>query len=437
MTSGHTSALDAQVAAWIDDLAAPERAVEGIVALGHAAVGPLSAYLDRGPQLVSQPRELAVRMLARLHHPDVVERLRRVLRDHPLRGLPPALAESEYRVKDAAVAGLAAQLGAAASDDLAFGVCCERLPSALRAAGRLRLHALAPSVARLLADDVLEDAAAEALHGLLPESASSVLTAIAAWLYGDADTPHVRLALIRAFLWLQAIAERPPVEICQQALRHPCVPVRAATALVMDGAAPTDADAVAEALAHGALGTDERLAMACRERLRSVPNLPIEPLVRALRADEEADVYDNTRYPNPTARRILLDIILAQAGGATEKLRRIVRGVPPDDLAEALFRWHWLDAPWLESMLGHPVAQVRLAATACLLRYPLPARQRWLAERLGDRDRRIRHKAFTILAALIDARQASLSSADLPSHTLWLAPWACLRLLARSTRIRR
>lgn len=287
MATGSAPVLDEQVATWIDDLAEPERAIDGIVALGHDAIGPLCAYLDRAPQLVSQPRELAVRMLVRLHDPGVAGRLRRLLRDNPLHGLPPALAESEYRVKDAAMAGLAEQSGTAAADDVAFGVHSERLPAALRAAGRLRLHALAPSLAALLADDVLTDVAAEALHALRPESTSDVLAAITAWSCADADTPRTRLALIRAFLWLQLAGEPLPPETRRQALRHPCPPVRAAAALDVEGATPAEADAVASALAHGALGTDERLAMACRMRLRGVSGLPFEPLVRAaMRAND-------------------------------------------------------------------------------------------------------------------------------------------------------
>ena len=428
---------DAQVAAWIDDLANPEPAVEGIVALGHAAVGPLCAYLDRGPQLVSQPRELAVRLLARLHDPVAAERLRRLLRDNPLRNLPPALAESEYRVKDAAIAGLAGQAGAAAVDDVAFGVRSERLPSALRAAGRLHLHALASSMVALLADDVLADTAAEALHVLRPASTPDVLAAIATWLGAEADTPRTRLALIRAFHWLQIAGEHPSPETYRQALHHPCVPVRAAAALAVGGIPPADAEAITAALAHGALGTDERLAADCRTRLQGITGLPVEPLARAWQAQVETDVYGNTRSPNPTSRRFLLDILLAQAGGATESLHRIVQDIPADDLAEALFRWHQPAAPWLPAMLDHPDAAVRLAATACLLRYPLPSRQTWLAARLGDRDRRVRHKACVVLTKLMAAGQTNLSATDLPARALWRTPFACLRLLVRSARPRR
>lgn len=437
MEPRRTPVPDAQVAAWIDDLANPEPAVEGIVALGHAAVGPLCTYLDRGPQLVSQPRELAVRLLARLHDPVAADRLRGLLRDNPLRSLPPALAESEYRVKDAAIAGLAGQLGTAAADDVAFGVRSERLPSALRAAGRLRLHALAPSMTALLADDVLAETAAEALHELRPESTLDVLAAIATWLRAEADTPRTRLALTRAFLWLQAAGEQPPQETYRQALRHPCVPVRAAAALAVGSVVPAaEAEAVTAALAHGALGSDERLAADCRTRLQGLTGLPIEPLVRAWQAKAETDVYGNARSPNPTSRRFLLDILLVQAGVAAASLHRIVQEIPADDLAEALFRWRQSTAPWLPVMLDHPDATVRLAATACLWRYPLPARPPWLAARLGDRDRRVRHKACAVLTKLMAAGQASLYTTDLPARAWWRAPFACLRLLARSARAR-
>lgn len=434
MGAEHATPLDAQVAEWIDDLAEPEQATERIVALGRAALEPLCAYLDRGPQVVSQPREFAVRMLARLRDPRATGRLQQLLHDNRLHTLSAALAESEYRIKDAAMAGLAEQLGEAAAEDVAFGVRSERLPSALRAAGRLRLHVLAPSLAALLDDDVLAETAAEALHALRPESVPSLLAAVDAWLSTGANTPRTRLALVRAFAWLAAAEEKVPPDMQWKAIHHSCVPVRAAAALAVDGTA--HADLVAASLAHGALGADEWLAVACRRCLKDSPGLPAGPLLHVWQANAETDVYGNTWHPTPAARQALLGIALHQVRSG-EDLLRIAGGLPPEDLSASLLHWHGPDAPWLEIMLNHASAKVRLAAVACLLRYPVPARQRWLARCLGDRDRRVRRKAFEVLVTLIGTRQASFTAAALSPRTLLRAPRACLRLLFGSAHSRR
>lgn len=62
MNAHHTPTESAQVESWIDDLAAHEQTTERIMAMGSAALEPLLHYLQRGPQLVSQPR-----VFARIH----------------------------------------------------------------------------------------------------------------------------------------------------------------------------------------------------------------------------------------------------------------------------------------------------------------------------------------------------------------------------------
>lgn len=432
MEPDHNPSQDALVAAWIDDLAEPEQATERIMALGHAAIGPLIAYLDRGPQLVSQPRVFAVRMLARLHDSRVILQLRKLLHENPLHGLSAALAESEYRVKDAVLESLVAQAGLAAADDVAFGVCSERLPAAVRAAGALRLRALVPALTALLTDDVLAEPAATALHTMQPDSASGVMSAVGDWLDAETDTPRTRLALIRAFRWLAEAGIATDAALRERALSHPCTPVRSAAAL--SAPATNVSAAVVGALAHGALAVDESLAMDCRQRLQRMQPWPIEPILHVWREDAEADIYGNAHAPSPWARQQLLSILFQQAGGDAAQLAHVMREVCSADLAMTLFHWHQATAPWLQVVQNHRDPQIRLAAVAVMQRVPAIGRQRWLAARLGDRDRHVRHKSREVLAALIDTRQCRLTIADLTLPALWRSPWACLALLARSIR---
>lgn len=425
---------DAAVAAWIDDMAELEQATEHILAMGHAAIGPLIAYLDRGPQLVSQPRVFAVRMLARLHDPRTTDRLRQLLHDNPLHEMSAELAESEYRIKDAALEALVAQHKLLAADDVTFGVCSERLPSAVRAAGALRLHALVPALAALLTDDVLADIALTALHAMRPDSVPGMLAALGGWLSAGTDTPRTRLAIIRAFRWLAEAGIAPGSVLQERALAHACLPVRSAAAL----AAPvTDvSEVIVGALAQGALGTDGRLAMDCRQRLQGMQQ-PIEPILYAWSTSAEADLYGNAHVPSPWARRQLLSILLEQAHSDAQRLALILREVPPVELADALIHWQQPAIPWLQAMLGHHDPQLRLAAVTVLQRVPASEREGWLVARLGDRDRHVRRTSHAVLAVLIDTRQCRLNLADLTLSALWRSPRACLTLLARSTQASR
>lgn len=426
---------DTTVAAWIDDLAEPEQATERIMAMGHAAIGPLIAYLGRGPQLVSQPRVFAVRMLARLHDARTTDCLSQLLHDNPLHGLPAALTESEYRVKNAALESLVEQIGSAAAADVAFGVLSERLPAAVRAAGKLQLYALVPALVALFSDDVLADTAATALHSMRPDCVPGMLAAVNDWLDAETDTPRMRLALIRAFRWLAEAGIAPGSVLQERALAHPCLLVRSAAAL----AAPaTDvSEAIVGALAHGALVTDERLARDCRQRLQGLWEPLIEPILGAWGAGTETDLYGNAQAPSAWARRQLLSIALEQAGNDTQRLAPILRDVPPVELADAVIHWQQPTAPWLQTMLGHRDPRVRLAAVTVSQRMPAIDRQRWLTAGLGDRDRHVRHQSHKLLATLINTRQYRLTPADLTLSALWRSPRACLTLLARSVRISR
>jgi hypothetical protein len=418
---GHDPQADvARVAGWIDDLAAHEQATERIMAMGLAAVEPLADYLRRGPQAISQPRVLAVRMLARLHDARVPGLLRRLLHDHPLHGLPPHLAESEYRVKDAAVEALALTQGCATAEDVLFAIRHERLPAAVRAAGFLRLTSLAPALAGLLADDVLAEPAATALSALRPESVAIVEAHIRAWLDAETDTARTRLGLVRGFAWLATGPAARDDTLQRQGLRHPCAAVRAAAALAMrEGAA----EPVVQALAHGVLGRDGLLALACRDRLRHIGPALFEPAMDALCADAEPDVYGNLHPADGNARRWLLRQVLRQAVVNPERLRYIVSCVAPDELAACLYH---VATPSIERH-----ADRRARDRSAVVRGWSKADEKagYLAGLLGDADPMVRRTAYQALHGYLAACQVRIPLRALPASAWRRSPLRCLRLL--------
>jgi hypothetical protein len=74
---------------------------------------------------------------ARLHDARVAVAFRGLLHNHFLHGLPPALAESEYRVKDAGVEARVYAQPSATLADIAIAIQNERLPAAVLAPGLL------------------------------------------------------------------------------------------------------------------------------------------------------------------------------------------------------------------------------------------------------------------------------------------------------------
>lgn len=426
MSAHDTPAEIAQVADWIDDLAGHEQATERLMAMGPAALEPLAHYLERGPQTISQPRVFALRMLARLHDPRVPVLLRRVLHEHPLHALPPHLAESEYRVKDAAIEALVQWQGHAAMEDVAFAVRSERLPAAVLAAGRLRMTSLLAVLAGLLSDDVLAAPAQLALTALQPESVPAVAACIHAWMDAAADTTRTRLGLVRGFHWLAASGWQGEATLQQRSLRHASALVRAAAALSMQ-APHTEAEIAA--LVHGVLGSDGLLALACRERLRDVGDPLFRPATNALRDDAEPDVYGNLQPARASARRWVLLEILRQTAMDTERFAQVSACVAPDELAAALLHWDRPEAGILWHGLRHPDARVRAAAVAALGRADAEDEADWLAALLGDADPAVRRQAYQALCRYVATGRGRISRGNLPPAAWWHSPWRCARLL--------
>jgi len=420
----------AQVAAWLDDLARRDTAVENITAMGSRAVEPLARYLERGPQPISQPRALAVEMLGRLHDARVPELLRGLLRAHPLHDLPTELIESEFRVKDAAIKAMATQRNAS-ENDISWAIQSERLPSAVRAAGALRMVNLLPTVVELLTDDVLASPTESAIRALLPESIKAVLTATQTWLEPAKDTPRTRLALIRAFRWLAATGASVSENLTDQALDHSCSMVRSAAALNVRDIAHAP---ILVALLHGALNREPILASACRDKLEEAGQALIEPALDALHASVESDIYDNTHSADIWGRYWLLTCLLQLTRRDVAALHRVMVVVSEDEIVVGLHRWASPSAISLKELIHHPDSQIRAAAASAVKRLDPVESVEWLADRLGDSDRDVRRQAYITLRHRIHARYVSLNFTDIPLLAWCFHPLKCVGLLMMSQR---
>ena len=422
-----------QVESWIDDLAAREKATESIMAMGAAALEPLLHYLQRGPQLVSQPREFAVKMLARLHDVRVPHVLRRLLHDHLLHGLTAPLAESEYRVKDAVVEAMVYTQACATMEDIAFAMQSERLPAAVRATGVLHLSLLAPVLAGLLTEDVLAASAAVALSALQPESVAAVTESIRSWLDTEPDTTRTRLGLVRGFVWLATISVTFESALQQRGLQHPNAMVRAAAVLSVHD---VETKLVVPALVHGVLGSDILLALACRSRLLGIGEPLFEPAMKALCRNAEPDVYGNLHPAETGARQWLLSQLLQQVPMDSERFRLFAAGISEDELAGCLRRWHAPRIEILRHAMRHGCARVRTASVIALGRIDVPEKAGCLTTLLGDINHTVRRKAYRTLRRYLTRRQGAVSLGPLPLAAWWHSPRRCIQLLILSARVK-
>lgn len=282
------NALSTHIAAWINDLAGHVHAAARIGALGNAAIPGIADYLARGPQAVPHARRFAVARLARLCAPAATDALRAVLHSHPLHGLAPPYAESEYVVKCDASQALASRTYAEREQDVAFGVH-ERLRVAVAAAGRLGLLQLTSDLADLLDDDVLADTAMDALVALGARTSAVILPRLDAWLTEAVLSARRRLAVIRALRVMYRLHTAEADAAIRRAQHAPHPAVRAAASLLVQP--PRRDDPTIESLLHGALGFDYGLALDCRNALEDVGRGLLEPTLRALEQNAEPNLY--------------------------------------------------------------------------------------------------------------------------------------------------
>ena len=280
--------------ALIDDYANHADATEALAALGGAAIAPLRRYLDEGPQVNPHGRLFAVDMLARLSSAEATEGLRRVLRGTRLHDLPANRHEAEYQVKDATLRHLTARDYSDRDDDIAYALRSERLPAAVAAVGARGLSVLASELAQLLDDDVLAQAASDALVQLGEAGSAALQSALPTLFAGERDNLRARLALLRALLALWRLHTAPaPALLDAAAAAHPFV--TAASALFQP---PNGSHA--RQLLLGAVSSLPTLPDACRQRLDAPDYAPWRAAAAVALRDhpQQPDLYGNL-HPLP------------------------------------------------------------------------------------------------------------------------------------------
>lgn len=413
------SALPQQVAEWIDEIAEHAKAAEAIAALdSRQATIAIRNYLQRGPQVIPQPRCFAIAMLARWDTAETTTALREVLHSHPLRSLAPQLAESEYVVKCDAMDALAERNYEEFADDVAFGIG-ERLRAAVRAAGRHRVGGTAVMLGSLLDDDVLADAAAEALASMGEPAMAALIYRIDNWLWQSPYSARLRLALVRGLLVIAKLSKTVLVgesaSIMQRALRDPHSLVRAAAALVLWSG--PDCHELLDALIHGALGHDRSVARACADALTPVGTVLVAPALRALQRNAELDIYDEEKAP-PEAQRRWLVMRVIEAASTSSTVMRSLYQCPPSLLADAVAHSPPPSMDALGTLLEHGAAEVRVAVVATLMHTHEEGAAGMLIGLLSDRDSSVRRSAFAALRAFPLGAFASMPRDRLPLRPL-------------------
>lgn len=350
-----------EVALWLEDLADPLATIERISALGTSAIAPLSEYLSRPPNIVPQSRARAVELLGRLESPEATTRLRDVLRMPELERLPPALRQAESVVKNGAVRQLMHRHYPQREEDVTFAVIVQRLPAAVAAVGALGLVELAPTVAALLTDDTLADAAVGALVQLGAPGRLAFEREMDHRLDDALHNARARLVVVRAALGLYEMGAA-----LQGALRRKLAaqshPALRASAALLDLAAPQRV----EALVDGALSELPALALACLNALPTSGTTIMVPMIAALAEGHHVDLYGD-RQPLPhAARRALVLRALESDGNNTELSSRLLAVLDAESLTAALPVWVQSRPDRLDALLHHPRAAVRSAALRAL-----------------------------------------------------------------------
>ncbi len=408
MTSAPSAAeLDRTVARLLDDLAHHDVATAEIPALGERAIAPLARYLDGPPQSFPHARQLAARLLGLIGGPAAVATLLALLTRHDLATLSPALAQSEYAVKDEVVVQLLRLERTDLADEFLAAFRRDRLPSAADALARCGVSAAIPDLVAALEDDLLAQRAAEALRRF---GSRAVPELVAALRERHGERPAVtesrvsRWRRIAAATLLGEIGDRAAVTPLRFLLQdaHPAVAAAAAAALAAldPGHAPPGQ---CRAIVAGALSPEWRLRDRCREAADSLADACVAAAVAAVHDTETVDLYDVPVPIDRAARRWLIAFILEHAGAATGQLTASVQAVDASLLAEAVaeVRAPRAVAP-LAALAPHPDPLVRAAVAHALARLGAAALGP-LLRLCDDRAREVRLAATCGLRALVAA----------------------------------
>ena len=408
MTSAPSSAeLDRTVARLLDDLAHHGLATAEIPALGERAIAPLTRYLDGPPQSFPHARQLAARLLGLIGGPAAVETLRSLLTRHDLAILSPALAQSEYAVKDEAVVQLLRLERTDLGDEFLAAFRRDHLPSAADALARCGVSAAIPDLVTALEDDLLAQRAADALRRFGPRAVPELVASVRER-HGErsaaTESRVSRCRRIAAATLLGEIRERAAVTPLRFLLQdaHPAVAAAAAAAL-----AALDPDHVSpgqcRAIIAGAVSPEWRVWDRCREAADSLADACVAAAVAAVHDTETVDLYDVPVPIDRARRRWLIAFILEHAGAATGQLTAPVQAVDASLLVEAIAEVHAPRAVTpLAAFTPHPDPLVRAA-----LAHALPPLGGGALEPLlrlsDDRTRDVRLAAARGLRALVAA----------------------------------
>ena len=372
MTSAPPSAeLDRTVARLLDDLAHHDLATSEIPALGERAIAPLARYLDGPPQSFPHARQLAARLLGLIGGPTAVQTLRSLLTRHDLATLSPALAQSEYAVKDEAVVQLLRLERTDLGDEFLAAFHRDRLPSAADALARCGVSAAIPDLVAALEDDLLAQRAADALRRFGPRAVPELVASVRER-HGErsaaTESRVSRCRRIAAATLLGEIGERTAVTPLRFLLQdaHPAVAAAAAAAL-----AALDPDHVppgqCRAIIAGAVSPEWRVWDRCREAADSLADACVAAAVAAVHDTETVDLYDVPVPIDRAGRRWLIAFILEQAVDAMGPLTASLRALDPGLVAEAIAEVHAprAVAP-LAALASHPDPLVRAAVAHAL-----------------------------------------------------------------------
>lgn len=419
MDAGPPPPLDRKVAELLDDLAHHREAAAEISALGERAVDPLRRYLDGPPQSFPHARQLAVRMLGLIGGPAAIAALRALLTRHDLAALAPALAQSEYAVKDEAVVQLLRLERSELAEEYLAAFRRDRLPAAADALARLGVTAAIPDLVAALEDDVLAQRAADGLRRFGASAGAGLVRALGERHGASEPGGESRVSRQRrmtAALLLGELASPASATPLRVLLGDGNPNVAAAAAAALARCDPARLSKLQRrAIVFGGLSPEWRLRGRCQEVAQGIGADCAPAAAEALAAETVVDLYGVPAVVDRAQRRWLVALILEHASGATAGPEAALLPCDSELLAEGL-------------------AEVRApeaaTAVAALRRHPDPLARAAVARTLG---RLAATPAAAALLGLADDPVRSVRAAAVRALRVMVATGPELAATVRST----